>query len=778
MSIEPLDPSVAVFMQGNIHACPMRGHSTSFQLVDEFGDGKPYAGLTYEIIDYEDTVYTGKLDTTGSGNLINHYCGPVVLKFNQPFKGIETLYKDLRTREHYPLPITELQVRAEKTRFFSKSGVRTQANPAKDLAESNAYYQVEVSELVKHVAHLPPLAERRDPPNMVVHRLMRSTPQTRTFAQIDTSVPDGGMGAIFTQASMATVELGFSPPPPKPKGIALLPNKHHVLEVRPMRALRPMLSTGNEFCALNLYQLSLMATLSYTDFGQEPNTQPVKTDRVSFPVQPSSGNWFDHALPLFDELWKVDASQTQKYYPLYEEVPYSKRLEVVPFDPQLYPEVNDPALGDQQEHPARLHFFDDRKQADSTDTQAFITHHDELILISVRGTSETLPDGLRDGDAYQVPFQEGEGKVHRGFYGGAQAVFPFVVSYLERFYSGQKLLITGHSLGGAIALILSEMLRRNQRYQPDIVLYTYGAPRAGDTTFINSAQPLIHHRIVNQNDPVPSVPATWMNTYARPKPMYTANGVVLALNPVAGFALLVWGMSNFLGDNYGHHGALRHFMPVVFGKEHKSSILWQPGCSIINDHGCAEALRNINGSPKRGSFLEQIFAAGDHSMVGSYIPGCWASLRRWQEAQQFQRSLVTYREFEWVSGALKNLKDQLSALKRNLRDHPSAYVRHEERTHKTAVLDREISKIEMTHARLVALHGQRVTEADVYGSYADQPEWVQENLLRWNAHPENLVQEQLAMIPPAAQDHDAAIAAMTRGHAVGAPFQLDIDSIV
>jgi hypothetical protein len=260
--------------------------------------------------------------------------------------------------------------------------------------------------------------------------------------------------------------------------------------------------------------------------------------------------------------------------------------------------------------------------------------------------------------------------------------------------------------------------------------------------------------------------------------MYTANGVVLALNPVAGFALLVWGMSNFLGDDYGHHGELRHFMPVVFGKEHKSSILWQPGCSIINDHGCAEALRNINGSPKRGSFLEQIFAAGDHSMVGSYIPGCWASLRRWQEAQQFQRSLVTYREFEWVSGALKNLKDQLSAVKRNLRDHPSAYVRHEERTHKTAVLDREISKIEMTHARLVALHGQRVTEADVYGSYADQPEWVQENLLRWNAHPENLVQEQLAMIPPAVQDHDAAIAAMTRGHAVGAPFQLDIDSIV
>ncbi|KAF2389273.1 lipase family protein [Pseudomonas frederiksbergensis] len=778
MTIEPLAARDMQFMQGNIHACPLRGHSTSFQLVDEFGEGKPYADLIYEVIDYEDTIYTGKLDATGSARVDNHFCGPVVIKLCNPYQGTDKTYTFLRGRPHYPLPITELQVRAEKTRFFHKSGVRTQANPVKDLAETDAYYQVEVSELVKHVAHLPPLALRSDPPNKVVHKLLRPTPTSRPFATVNNSVPDGGLNAIFSQADLATVELGFFPPPPTPKGIALLPNKHHVMEVRPMRALRPMLSTGDEFCALNLYQLSLMATLSYTDFGQEPDTHPVRTDSVSFPVQPSSGNWFGHSLPQFDELWKVDASQTKKYFPLYEEVPYSKRLEVVPFDPSLYPEVNNPELEDEQEHPAKLHFFDDRKKIKNSDTQAFITHHDELILISVRGTSELLADGLRDGDAYQVPFGEGEGKVHRGFYGGAQAVYPFVVGYLEKFYSGQKLMITGHSLGGAVALILSEMLRRNSRYSPNIVLYTYGAPRAGDTTFIDSAQSLIHHRIVNQNDPVPSVPATWMNTFSKPKPMYLANAAVLTLNPAAGFTFLVWGMINFSGDDYGHHGALRHFMPVELAEGHKSSILWEPGCSTINDHGCAKALQKINDLPKRNPFLFQLFAAGDHSMVGSYIPGCWASLRRWQEAQQLKRSLVTHREFEWVSGALENIKSQLRAIERNIQNHPSAYVRHQERTQKTDALNNEIDKITMTQARLDALRGQRVTEADVYGSYADQPEWVQENLMRWNTHPENTVQEQLAMIPPIAENHDAAIAAMTGGHAVGAPFHLDIDSLV
>ena len=263
-------------MDGTIHACPLREHSTSFQLVDEFGDGKPYAGLTYQIIDYEDIIYTGKLDAAGFGKVENHYCGPVELRLNQAYQGIEKPYERLIERKAYPLPITELQVRAEKTRFIHKAGLRTQANPAQGLAGAGAYYQVEVRELVEHGAHLPPLAARHFPPNFHVFKLFRPLPVKGS--------------------------AGYKPELAKRFGVPLMPNRHTVLEVRPLRALRPMLSPSNDFCALNLYQLALMSTLSYSDFAQQPIDHPVETDTVSFPVQPSIGNWFADALAKFDEL--------------------------------------------------------------------------------------------------------------------------------------------------------------------------------------------------------------------------------------------------------------------------------------------------------------------------------------------------------------------------------------------------------------------------------------------------------------------------------------------
>ncbi|MDD2050642.1 lipase family protein [Pseudomonas putida] len=736
MSLKPMEEWEKPFFETRMHACPLRTHSTSFQLVDERGDGKPYAGLAYEVTDYEGAVYPGVLDETGAGKVSRHYCGPVVLKLDEVYQGFEDAYTALIGRDHYPLPITELQVRAEKTRFSNPSGARTQSNPAQEQADF--FCQVEVSELVEHRAHLPPLAPRNFPPAHHVHSLMRQ--------------PESGVSK-----------------PPRTRGIALLPNQHHVLEVRPLRSLSPLLSTDKEFCSLNLYQLALMATLSYSPFGQTPDTQPVMGDSVSFPAQPSVGNWFGDGLARFDELWQVDKNQPsgQTYYPLYADVAYSRRLELIPFDPELYPEVNSPELGEDQEHPARLHYFDDAQKAGGTDSQAFITHNDELVLLAIRGTAGWA-DVLRDIDAEQVPFESTDGKVHRGFYGSAKAVRTFVTTYLDKFYSGQKLVITGHSLGGAVALLVAEMLRRRNGFTYDILLYTYGSPRAGDKTFAENAQALRHYRMVNQNDPVPSVPATWMNTSWRT----TGLGAVLTFaNVPAGLAVLLLSPVNITGEPYTHHGELRHFMPLSLGEGDRSAILWTPGCDTVTEHAaavCVKALKARGGLPDRGGLMRQILDNADHKMVVSYIPHCWASLRRWQEALKNRSPSVTDRELVKVTTALKEIARQMR--EEIALSTPAGKFR-------AARLQDEIYKVQETRTRLMRLSSDHVTEAKVYGLIAQQPEELAKSLERWLVHPFIRAQEQFAMAPPDAGSNDLAIAALVGDFVPGMPFDLDIDSI-
>lgn len=401
--------SESLGVQERMLSCPLHVKESSFQLVDEFGFGEIYAGLAFSAVDSEGFKYNGLLDSTGTGKVIKHFAGPVSIFVGEEYSGDNKGYRYLQERPYYPLKITELQVRAEHTRYINKDGRRTQDNPVQALANTD-YCQIEVRHLVEHVSHLPPEVKCHYPPSQGARAVMGEHGQ---------------------------------------RGVCIAGSRHTVLQVRPLRALRPMLSTDPQFCALNLYQLALMATLSYCPFGQTPDQHPIDAPSVIFSQVPSSGNWFAEGLAKFEELWRVDAGQAQAYYPLYEDVAYSKRFEITPFDPVLYPS-NNPQLGPDQESPTKIHFLDDRGDVVDTDTQAFATHTDEIILIAVRGTSEMLPDALRDIDAFQVPFEGGVGAVHRGFYEAAQKAYDFAVRYLEKFYSGQKLLICGHSLGGAI----------------------------------------------------------------------------------------------------------------------------------------------------------------------------------------------------------------------------------------------------------------------------------------------------------------------------------------
>ena len=283
-------------------ACEHSNSCTTFQLIDAHGAGEPYAGLAFDVVDREGGKHSGYLDQTGSARLINLVGGPVRLLFTQPHDRSDPLYSQLMDRVHYPLKITELQVRAERTRHLDRDAARAPNKPA-HLSAGYDYYQVEVRHLVEHVTHLPPELECHFPAD-------------------DVARPRA---------------CGRSGP-----GLLLAGNHHSVLQIRPLRALRPMLSTSPQFCALNLYQLALMSTLGHCPFGQASGTP----SEQSAYAQLSMGDW------------QVNPEQAKRYYPLYEDVPYSRRFEIVPFDPVLYP-LNDPLLEAARQTPANIHFLGD-----------------------------------------------------------------------------------------------------------------------------------------------------------------------------------------------------------------------------------------------------------------------------------------------------------------------------------------------------------------------------------------------------------------------------------
>jgi triacylglycerol lipase len=151
----------------------------------------------------------------------------------------------------------------------------------------------------------------------------------------------------------------------------------------------------------------------------------------------------------------------------------------------------------------------------STDTQAYVAVRADAIVIAFRGTEPTNErDFTTDFDARQIPFEtklhfSGWGRVHEGWVDGVNVVLFKIAEALRAHVDGARSLwITGHSLGGALAMVAAAFLANlaNNRIAG---VFTYGQPRVGDPIFrarYDQILGAITFRCVNDHDPVPHVP--------------------------------------------------------------------------------------------------------------------------------------------------------------------------------------------------------------------------------------------------------------------------------
>jgi triacylglycerol lipase len=87
------------------------------------------------------------------------------------------------------------------------------------------------------------------------------------------------------------------------------------------------------------------------------------------------------------------------------------------------------------------------------DTQAYTIANDQMIITAFRGTTPTMIcDWLTDANAPSVPGHKG--LVHLGFNLALGSVYPEIREKIKEFRTNnQTLWFTGHSLGGALAML-------------------------------------------------------------------------------------------------------------------------------------------------------------------------------------------------------------------------------------------------------------------------------------------------------------------------------------
>lgn len=151
------------------------------------------------------------------------------------------------------------------------------------------------------------------------------------------------------------------------------------------------------------------------------------------------------------------------------------------------------------------------------DTQAYTMAGDDMIITAFRGTEPAqIRDWLSDVNTPPWPGPAETGYVHYGFGQALQSIYPEVEDTLREFRTnGQTLWFTGHSLGGALAMLAAARLYLEDPKLPADGVYTYGQPRTCDRLLAaayNKGLTQRMFRFVNNNDIVPQLP---------PEPAYT-----------------------------------------------------------------------------------------------------------------------------------------------------------------------------------------------------------------------------------------------------------------
>lgn len=195
------------------------------------------------------------------------------------------------------------------------------------------------------------------------------------------------------------------------------------------------------------------------------------------------------------------------------------------------------------------------------------------IVLSFRGSS-TIRNYIADLNIALLSFVCTGCKVHAGFLTAWREPRTKVLAAIKAAqtkYPSYKLIVTGHSLGGAVATLAAADLR-SQGIPAD--LFTYGSPRVGNKEFAEfvSKQTGVTARVTHTSDPVPRLPPLVLTPFRHTTPEYwLSNGASTKTNYVLSDVKICAGTAN-IGCNAGT-------VPSLDLDTHRYYFVWTSQCA-------------------------------------------------------------------------------------------------------------------------------------------------------------------------------------------------------
>ena len=200
-------------------------------------------------------------------------------------------------------------------------------------------------------------------------------------------------------------------------------------------------------------------------------------------------------------------------------------------------------------------------------------------ILAFRGTqADSFRDLITDA-TFILENWDRPGRVHSGFSAALSSILAPIESWL-RDTNPSRLLLTGHSLGAALATVLAARLADGDR---PIELVTFGSPRVGDEALVASLGSLIVRRYVNCTDAVALLPPPLIYSHVRGLHYIDRDGrihvgdepaIAVAQDQRAAhlaYAQLMWRSGNVLWRALADHAPINYVSALLGAREGPAS---------------------------------------------------------------------------------------------------------------------------------------------------------------------------------------------------------------